>query len=94
MKNTKLASIINISLTDKIEDEKLLKLIRAFYMLKKLSKSVNSKFNNEIWKNDLKGARWRSNAIVLQKKHILIAKAGCAMADAWDKIMGMKLDLD
>ena len=77
-----------------MEDEKLGKLIKAYNMPKKNCWNLlTPKCNDGIWRNDLKVVSQRSNAIVLQKKHLLIVKVGCAMADAWD-IMDIKLNFD
>ena len=94
LKNSKLAGIINNLFIEKLDEEKLEKLVKIYNKLKNCPNMITPKCNEEIWRGDILNTSRRSNDIVLQKIHMHTVKAACAMTDACDKIMKLNLKSD
>ena len=87
LKNSKLAGIINNLLIEKLDEEKLKKLVKTYNKPENCPNMITPKYYEEIWRGDILNKIRRSNDIVLQKIQMHAVKAASAMTDACDKIM-------
>ena len=94
LKNSKLAGIINNLFIEKLDEEKLEKLVKTYNKPENCPNMITPKCNEEIWRGDILNTSRRSNDIVLQKIQMHTVKAASAMADACDKIMEKNLKSD
>ena len=94
LKNSKLAGIINNLFIEKLDEEKLEKLVKTYNKPENCPNMITPKCNEEIWRGDILNTSRRSSDIVLQKIQMHTVKAACAMTDACDKIMKMNLKSD
>ena len=79
---------------EKLDEEKLKKLVKTYNKPKNCPNMIIPKCNEEIWRGDILDTSRRSNDIVLQKIQMHTVKAACAMTDACDKIMKKNLKSD
>ena len=94
LKNSKLAGIMNNLFIEKLDEEKLEKLVKTYYKLENCPNMITPKCDEEIWRGDILNTSRRPNDIVLQKIQMYTVKAACAMADACDKIVKLNLKSD
>ena len=94
LKNSKLAGIINNLFIEKLDEEKLEKLVKTYNKPENCPNMITPKCNEEIWRGDILNTSRRSNDIVLQKIQMHTVKAAYAMTDACDKVMEMNLQSD
>ena len=94
IKNFKLAGIINNLFIEKMDEEKLKKLIKNYKKPENCPNMITPKCNEDIWRGDILNTGRRSNNIVMQKIQMRTVKAACAMAGVCDKIMEMNLKSD
>ena len=95
LKNSKLAGIINNLFIEKLDEEKLEKLVKTYNKPENCPNMITPKCNEEIWRGDILNTSRRSNAIVLKKKQqMYTVKAACVMTDACDKIVKFNLKSD
>ena len=94
LKNSKLAGIINNFFIEKLDEEKLEKLVKTDNKPENCPNMITPKFNEEIWRGGMLNTSRRSNDIVLPKIQMQTVKAACTMKDACDNIMKMNLKSD
>ena len=94
LKNSKLAGIINNLFIEKLDEEKLKKLLKTYNKPENFPNMITPKCNEEIWSGDILNTSRRSNDIVLQNIQMHTIKAACVMTDACDKIMDLNLKSD
>lgn len=78
LKSTKLAGILNSLFIEKMDMEKLKKLIKTYNKLEKCPNMLAPICNEEIGRG-----RGRSYYLVLQKIQVNTVKAACAITDAY-----------
>ena len=79
---------------EKLDEEKLEKLVKTYNKLENCPNTITPKCNEEIWRGDILNTSRRSNEIVLQKIQMYTVKAACAIADACEKIVKLNLKSD
>ena len=70
--------MINNLFIEKLDEEKLKKLVKGYNKPENCPNIITPKCNEEIWRSDILNTSRRSNDIVLQKIQIHTVKAICA----------------
>ena len=94
LKNSKLSGIINNLFIEKLDEEKLKKLVRTYNKPENYPNMITPKCNEEIWRGYVLNTSRRCNGIVLHKIQMHTVKAACAMTDECDKVMKLNLISD